>query len=92
MVEYLPSFAKARFYYSFFYWYHHDGSKDFKMAIEKATVETRISLQDAHDLFLEINGRTTDGLADTRNRTIVDYFKVNWDKLAKASEKLLQAA
>ena len=92
MINLLPSISKALFYSSFYHWYQREGLKDLKVAMQKAADEADISMRDAHDLFKDINGRITDALADTGNRAVVAYFIVNSEKLAKASEELLQTA
>ncbi len=66
--------------------------EDTKEAIQKATDEASVSLDDAHELFLEISKQTTQGLANTGDRAIVGYFRVNWEKFAQESEKLLHIA
>ena len=92
MINLLPNISKALFYSSFYHWYQREGLKDLKVAMQRAADEADISMRDAHDLFKDINGRTTDALASTRNRAVVAYFIVNSEKLAKASEDLLQTA
>ena len=90
MVEYMPSLRKTKFYTSFYRWSQCEKLDDTKMAIKKAADEAGISLVDAHELFKEISKRNTLGLANTGDRAIVSFIRVNWEKFAQESEKLLQ--
>ncbi len=94
MVEYMSNHRKAHFFSSLYRWKRYEGLEDTKVAIQKAADEAGVSLVDAHDLFLEISNsvQTTQGLADTGDRAIVGYFRVNWEKFAQESEKLMQVA
>ena len=95
MVEYMPSDMKGKFFYTSLYrWNQCEKLEDTKVAIQKAADEAGISLVDAHELFLEISNsvQNTQGLANTGNRAIVSFFRVNWEKFAREAEKLLQAA
>ena len=92
MVEYMPSDMKSIFYTSLYRWNQCEKLEDTKVAIQKAADEAGISLVDAHELFLEISKQNTQGLANTGNRAIVSFFRVNWEKFAREAEKLLQAA
>ena len=88
MVEFIPNSTKA----SFYHWHQREGLKDVKAVIQKAANEARITLGDAHELFKEIKGRNTDGLANTGDSAIVVFFKVNWKKLTQVSEELLHSS
>ena len=94
MVEYMPNDMKSNFYVSLYRWNQCEKLEDTKVAIQKAADEAGISLNDAHDLFLEISNskQTTQGLANTGDRAIVGFFRVNWEKFAREAEKLLQTA
>ena len=91
MVEYMPSSRKAKFYTSFYRWSQCEKLEDTKVAIQKAADEARISLVDARDLFKEVSEQNTQGLANTGNRAIVNFIRLNWEKFAQESEKLLQS-
>ena len=92
MVELIPITMQSNFYSSFYHWYKREKPGDIKVAIQKASDNAGIDLDDAHGLIKFINGRTTEGLAYTGDRAIVNFFRVNWEKFAQESEKLLQAA
>ena len=92
MVEFIPNSTKASFYSSFYHWHQREGLKDVKAVIQKAADDARITLGDAHELFKEIRGRNTDGLANTGDSAIVVFFKVNWKKLTQVSEELLHSS
>ena len=91
MVEYMPSLRKAHFYSSLYRWSQCEKLRDTKAAIQKAADEAGISLIDARDLFKEVSKRNTLGLANTGDRAIVNFVRMNWEKFALASEELIQA-
>ena len=92
MIEFIPRSVKAKFYASSYHWNQCEKLEDTKVAILKAANETGVRLDDACELFKEINGKNTYGLADTGDRAIVNFFRLNWEKFARASEELLQTA
>ena len=90
MVEYMPNLMKAKFYSSFYRWSQCEKLEDTKAEIQKAANEARISLVDAHDLFQEVSVQNTQGLANTGDRAIVNFIRLNWEKFAQASKELIQ--
>ena len=92
MLKLLPTTTKAKFYSSFYHWNQREGLKDIKAAINKASEEAEVSLEDARDLLIEMNGHVTDSLAATEDKAILFYFMNNWKPILNATVELLDHA
>ena len=80
---------KCKFFKAF---YNHriiEGNMNVEDTIEKAAQKTKLSIQQAYELFDEVANRRWHGLRPTRDGPTIAFFKINAKKLAEIAEKML---
>ena len=80
---------KKKFFISFYKQRIIEGNKDVEDTIKKAAKATKLSIQQAYELFDEVANRRWHGLRPTRDGPTMAYFKLNSEKLAEITKKML---